>query len=174
LPETVTIDHQPVAKGAATVSVSALALHLDCSRSYIGKLEAEGVIQRQGDSFPLDQSRVAYLRYLRRERRQSPRVEADAAHVAVKTEMLQVRLMEKKRELVGVDEVNELIDGICGVVLTHLSSLPARCAPRSDLATPRAIEQVVLEVRTEIAAICQQMADKNGEPPLDQQDWRCG
>jgi hypothetical protein len=37
-----------------TVSASALALHLDCSRTYIGKLEAEGVIQRQGDSFPLD------------------------------------------------------------------------------------------------------------------------
>ena len=56
-----------------TVSASALALHLDCSRTYVGKLEAEGVIQRQGDGFPLDQSRVAYLRYLRRERRQSPR-----------------------------------------------------------------------------------------------------
>ena len=40
----------------ATVSASALALHLDCSRTYIGRLEAEGVIQRQGDGFPLDQS----------------------------------------------------------------------------------------------------------------------
>ena len=54
------------------VSASALALHLDCSRTDIGKLEAEGVIQRQGDGFPLDQSRVAYLRHLRRERQQSP------------------------------------------------------------------------------------------------------
>src|SRR6478736_4080630 len=52
---------------------SALALHLDCSRAYIGKLEAEGVIQRQGDGFPLDQSRVSYLRFLRRERQRSPR-----------------------------------------------------------------------------------------------------
>ena len=42
--------------------------HLDCTRQYIGKLEADGVIQRQGDGFLLDQSRVAYLRYLRRER----------------------------------------------------------------------------------------------------------
>jgi hypothetical protein len=38
-----------------------LAQHLDCSRTYLGKLEAEGVIQRQGDGFPLDASRVAYL-----------------------------------------------------------------------------------------------------------------
>ena len=50
-----------------------LALHLDCSRTYLGKLEAEGLIQRQGNGFPLDQSRVAYLRFLRREKRQSPR-----------------------------------------------------------------------------------------------------
>ena len=49
--------------------------------------------------FPLDRSRVAYLRYLRRRRRQSPRSEADADHVRVKTEMLQLGLMEKKREL---------------------------------------------------------------------------
>jgi hypothetical protein len=61
------------------------------------KLEVEGVIQRPGDGFPLDQSRVAYLRYLRRERRQSPRSEADADHVRVKTEMLQ-----RKRQAVTV------------------------------------------------------------------------
>jgi hypothetical protein len=74
--ETVTVDRPPVAKAAATVSASALALHLDCTRTYIGKLEAEGVIQRQGDGFPLDQGRVAYLQYLRRERQQSSRTEA--------------------------------------------------------------------------------------------------
>jgi hypothetical protein len=62
---------RPRSRKPATVSASALALHLDCSRTYIGKFEAEGVIQRHGDGFPLDQSRVAYLRYLRRERRQS-------------------------------------------------------------------------------------------------------
>jgi hypothetical protein len=137
----------------ATVSASALALHLDCSRAYIGKLEAEGVIQRHGGGFPLDQSRVAYLRYLRRERRQSPRSDADADHVRVKTEMLQLRLMEKKRELVRRAEVDALIDGIAGVTLTALSSLPARCAPHGDLSTRRAIERVVFEVRREIATV---------------------
>jgi hypothetical protein len=35
---------------------SALALHIDCSRVYIGKLEAEGVIQWLGASLPLDKS----------------------------------------------------------------------------------------------------------------------
>jgi hypothetical protein len=87
------------------------------------------VIQRQGDRFPLDQSRVAYLRYLRRERQQSPRSDADADHVKVKTEMLQFRLMEeKKRELVRRDEVDALIDDIAGVTLTELAC--AMCAAR--------------------------------------------
>ena len=81
---------------------------------------------------------------------------------------LQLRLLEKKRELVRMDEVNKLIDGICDVVLTHLSSLPARCAPRGDLAIRRSIERVVFEARTETAN-CQQMADKCSEPPLDEQ-----
>ena len=47
---------RPRSSKPAIVSASALALHLDCSRTYIGKLEAEGVIQRQGDGFPLDRS----------------------------------------------------------------------------------------------------------------------
>jgi hypothetical protein len=67
--ETVATDRPPLAKRrspTSTVSASALALHLDCSRANVGKLEAEGVIQRQGDNFPLDQNRVFYLRYLRR------------------------------------------------------------------------------------------------------------
>jgi hypothetical protein len=170
MPETVNVDGPQVAKRTATVSASALALHLDCSRTYIGKLETEGVIQRQGDGFPLHQSRIAYLRYLRRERQQLPRREADATHVAVKTEMLQLRLTEKKRELVRQSDVDELIDGIAGVTLTALSSMPARCAPRGDLAIRRSIERVVFEVRTEIANVCQQMADKCGEPPLSEQD----
>ena len=81
--------------------------------------------------------------------------------------MLQLRLMEKRRELVLQEDVNELIDGLCGVVLTHLSSLPARCAPRGDLVIRRNIERVVFEVRNEMAKVCQEMADKCGEPPLD-------
>jgi hypothetical protein len=36
---------------------------------------------------------------LRREHRRSPRAEADAAHIAAKNEMLQLRLMEKRKKL---------------------------------------------------------------------------
>jgi hypothetical protein len=59
MPETASVDLPSRGNWAATVSASALALHLDCTRTLIGKLEAEGVIQRQGDGFTLDESRVA-------------------------------------------------------------------------------------------------------------------
>ena len=42
--------------------------------------------------------------------RRSPRTEADAEHVKVKTEMLQMRLMEQQRKLVRREDVNELLD----------------------------------------------------------------
>ena len=90
------------------------------------------MIQRQGDGFPLDQSRVAYLRYLRRERQQSPRTEADASHIAAKTEMLQLLLMEKRKELVSRDSHEAMIDQIAGLVLTKLGGLACaycRCRP---------------------------------------------
>ena len=123
--ETVTIDRPPVAKPVsrprsrkpATVSASALALHLDCSRTYIGKLEAEGVIQRQGDGFPLDQSRVAYLRYLRRERRQSPRSEADADFQRAKSELIRLRIAEKQRHLIPLEEAVGHMDEVVGLFL---------------------------------------------------------
>ena len=134
--ETVTIDRPSVAKPVSRprsrkpATVGASALHLDCSRTYIGKLEAEGVIQQLGDGFPLDQSRVAYLRYLRRERKQSPRAAADAEHALAKAALLRIRIMEKQRKLVLREDVVALIDAMCGITLTHLSGMAARCGSR--------------------------------------------
>ena len=173
--ETVANDRPPVARPISrprsrkpsTVSASALALHLDCSRAYIGKLEAEGVVHRQGDGFPLDQSRVAYLRYLRRERRQSPRNEADAEHAKAKAALLRLRIAEKQHELVPRVDFDAVIDGIAGVVLTHLSGMAARCS--NDLAVRRKIDAVVYEVRKEMAKVALEMADKSGGPSVSEQ-----
>jgi hypothetical protein len=59
-------------------------------------------------------------------------------------------------------DVHALIDQLAGTVLTHLSSLPARCALRGDLATRRSIGLVAFEVRTEITDVGIEMADKGG------------
>jgi len=123
-------DRQRVGAGTAP------RLHSDLPR----QAEAEGVIQRHGGGFPLDQSRIAYLRYLRR---------------------------EKQRELVPRADFDAVIDGIAGVVLTHLRGKAARCS--NDLMVRRKIDAVVYEVRKEMETVALEMADKNGEPLLDQQ-----
>jgi len=78
--ETVTTARPSVAKPvsrlrsrtAETGSASALARHLDCSRTYIGKLEAEGEIQRKVTASHSIGAALPTCDTLRRERRQSP------------------------------------------------------------------------------------------------------
>ena len=114
---------------------------------------------------------MRYIKHLRSDTRRSPRTQADADHVKVKTEMLQLRLMEKQRMLVRREDANALLDEICGVVLTHLSGMAARCC--RDMIVRRNIDAVVYQVRTELAQVCTRMADERGEPPLDEQDLYC-
>jgi hypothetical protein len=51
--------------------------HLDCSGAYVQKLDAEGILHREGDAYPLNRNRIAYVHFLRRERKASPRSEAE-------------------------------------------------------------------------------------------------
>ena len=45
-----------------------------------------------------------------------------------KAALLRIRIEEKQRKLVRQDDVNELIDQIAGITLTHLSGMAARCS----------------------------------------------
>ena len=75
--------------------------------------------------------------------------------------------MEKRKELVRQDDVDSLIDHIAGITLTHLSGMAARCS--RDMAVRRNIDEVVMQIRREIAEACSKAADENGEPPLNEQ-----
>ena len=149
------------------VTANSLATHLGCTRQNIARLTAEAVIEQRSDGhYDQTASRLRYIKHLRTPR--SSRAEADAAHVKVKTGMLQLRMMERQRKLVRREDANALIDEICGVVLTHLSGMGARCS--RDMVVRRNIDAVVHQIRTELAQACTRMADERGEPPLDQQD----
>ena len=149
------------------VTANGLATHLGMSRQNVARLTAESVIEQRSDgAYNLTASRLKYIKHLRMPR--SSRSEADAQHIKIKTEMLQLRMMERQRKLVLREDANELLDTLAGIVLTHLSGLPARCS--RDMTVRREIERMVFEVRTEMAQACTRMADERGEPPLDQQD----
>jgi hypothetical protein len=87
------------------------------------KTVSEGVIQRQGDGFPLDQCRVAYLRYLRRQRKQSPRGEAEVDFQRAKAELIRLRIAEKQRHLIPQAEAFGQMEALVGLFLTGLSGL---------------------------------------------------
>jgi hypothetical protein len=149
------------------VTANSLATHLGCTRQNIARLTAEAIIEQRSDGhYDQTASRLRYIKHLRMSR--SARSDADAAHVRAKAKMLQIKIMERQRKLVLREEANALIDEICGVVLTHLSGMAARCS--RDMAVRRNIDAVVYQVRTELAQACTRMADERGEPPLDQQD----
>ena len=153
------------------VRPNGLATHLGMSRQNVGRLTAEAVlVQRSDGCYDQTATRFRYIKHLRSEYRRSPRTEADAEHTRAKTEMLQLRLMEKRGQLCLQSDVDELVHKIVGVTLTGLSGLAARCAPPGDLVTRRNIERGVFELRKELARIGREMVDREGEPPLDQQD----
>jgi hypothetical protein len=87
------------------------------------------VIERSAQGlFDQDQSRLRYLTHLRSEHRHSPRTAADAEHTRDKTEMLQLKLAEKRRDLVRQTDVDEMVDSFAGIVLTALGGWPTRVA----------------------------------------------
>ena len=138
------------AHGLVLVSGNKLATHLACTRQSVDHLAALGVIHRRPDGmFDQDESRVRVLAHLRSERQRSPRNEADAEHARAKSALLNIRIQEKRRELVKRSDVDTLIDEMAGVVLTALSGLPAR-ASGQDVLLRRRLDRIVQEVRTEI------------------------
>ncbi len=150
------------------VTTNSLATHLGMTRQNVARLVSEAVlVQRSDGCFDQTANRLRYITHLREQHRHTPRSAADADHLRAKTEMLQIRLMEKRKELVKQTDVDALIDDIAGTMLTALSSMPAQVAPVGDLATRRRFEKWVFETRTKIANTARQMADERGEPPLD-------
>ena len=83
------------------VSGNKLALHFGCARQHIDQLLQQGVIERRSGRAvrsgrePPEVPDASAL-----EHKRSPRTEADAAHAKAKTELLQIRIMEKQRQLV--------------------------------------------------------------------------
>ena len=85
-----------------------------------------------------------------------------------KSELIRLRIAEKQRQLISLDEAISTTDEMIGLVLTHMSGMAARCAG-PDLALRRKIDRVVYETRVAISEAATKLADQRGEPPLDEQ-----
>jgi hypothetical protein len=120
---------------AAPVSSAAVAAHLACVPSYIRKLVEQGVIERRSDGkFDQDQCRTKYLAHLREERKRSPKSAAEVEFTSAKAELIRLRIDEKRRTTIHIEEAMDREDKLIGMFLSALSSLPAQCAPLARLA----------------------------------------
>jgi hypothetical protein len=151
-------------RGPATVSASALAVHLACTRQYIAKLTADAIIEKRGDGYDQDQCRLRYLAHLRSEHRHSPRSEAAAEYARQKSRLLELKIAKQENVLMMTSEHEAFVEQLVGLVLTKLGGMPIRVGG-TDLAARRKVENIIFEVRTEIADQCQQWADESKEPP---------
>jgi hypothetical protein len=88
---------------------SALAQHLDCSRIYVCKLEAEGVIQRQGDGylFPLHDHKPVVLK-LRHDHLGQVSGLFRLYPIAVRSGIIFLGLFDKREMDCGVDHVSRI------------------------------------------------------------------
>ena len=87
-----------------------------------------------GSGFDVDASRVACLRFLRRERRQSPRSEADADFQRAKSELIRLRIAEKQRHLIPLEEAVGHMDEVVSLIISRLSGFAGRCGGRDLVA----------------------------------------
>jgi hypothetical protein len=145
--------------GPVLVSGIRFAAHFGVVRQHIDQLAAQGVIERNAQGlFDQDVSRLKYLAHLRAEHCRSPRTAAGAERTRAKT--LQPRLARERGELVRQADVDDLIHKVVEITITGLSGLEARCAPRGDLVTRQNIRRATFELRRELAAIGERMADE--------------
>jgi hypothetical protein len=145
------------------VSAVKLAQHLDVSRPYLSKLEAEGVFHRlPGGGYSLDHCRIAYLRHLRRERQRTPKSAAEAEFTTAKTRLLQLRIAEKEDRFCELDEAMEVVAALVGMFRTHSAGLAAQCS--RDLPTRRAIDKAVHAMLCKIADEAHTRAVELGAP----------
>jgi hypothetical protein len=154
--------------GRQMVSATMMAQHLGFERPNLIRLLGQGVIEKSAEGkYDLDETRIRYIRHLREARKLSPKSEAEADFQRSKSELIQLRIAQQKRQLINADEAFAQMDEMVGMFLTGLSGFAARCGGR-ELATRRAIERAVYDLRLEISQAATKLANERGEPELDE------
>jgi hypothetical protein len=155
----------------ATVTATELGEHLGLTRQRVSALaDTEHVIERLPNGrFDQDDCRLRYLRWLRDPARRTAKSAAASEFTEAKTRLIELRIWEREGKLIELSESVATIDKICGVLLTHLGSMPAIIGGR-DLQLRRRVEQCVFDTRVAISKAASKMADERGEPPEPMED----
>lgn len=112
---------------------------LDLSGERIRQLAAQGYIETRGKGrYPLIAVVQGYARFLRDEDRKSTKVASLSRVQDARARELEIKIAERERRLVNIDEATGALDEIVGAVRGNLSAVAARCT--RDLQLRKTIE----------------------------------
>ena len=91
------------------------------------------------------------------------RSKVDADFVKAKTALIDLRVREKKRELMETETAIADMEQLIGIVLTEMSSMPALIGG-PDLQLRRKVEKCVFDTRVKMANTFNKLADEARGP----------
>lgn len=146
---------------AIKVSAAVVGQHLGISRQRVGQLADEGVIGRGPDGcFDIDQSRLAYIRWLRADDRRAVKSEGTDRMRDARAAEIEQRMAERQGRMVAEAQAETLriVDEVCGPLKSDLMALPARVT--ADIALRRKIESGIDEAFNSAANRAEDAADR--------------
>lgn len=124
-------------------SLSACASHLDLTRQRVTALANDGILTRKEDgTFDLDESRIAYVRFLRQAAsRRAINGDSGAKLREARAREIELRIAREAGDLVLIEDVESVIQEATTIFVSELNALPAACT--RDPALRKVIEEKV-------------------------------
>ncbi len=132
---------KPVAGLPEAIGAGALGRMLDVSAQFLGNLLRDGHIHRaaQHGHYQLEASVRGYVHFLRENRKTTSKTAAAQRLQEARADEVQLRVAERQRELIPIEDAEAALDHLLGTVRAELAGLPARVT--RDLPTRRLIDR---------------------------------
>jgi hypothetical protein len=141
----------------AALNVEQAAGLLQVSTAWIRRLTHEGVLSKVDGRYRLVDTVQAYLRYVKDEQRLTGRAQAVTRVAEARAAEIEARTAQRLGRLMPTERCIEVVDELCGVVLTELSAMSARSR---DPKVRQVIAQAVHEAQGKIAATARAKAQE--------------
>ncbi len=143
---------KPVAGLPEAIGAGALGRMLDVSAQFLGNLLRDGHIHRaaQHGHYQLEASVRGYVHFLRENRKTTSKTAAAQRLQEARADEVQLRVAERQRELIPIDDAEAALDFVLASVRSELSGISARVT--RDVPLRRQIEREINESMDRMAA----------------------
>ena len=160
---------KPQADTAGTITTQQAAKLLMCTEAWIGKLHKMEYFPKVGrGKWNLVAVVQGNIRFMKDEDRRSSKSASAARGRDVKTEMLEMQMQEKRRELVPLDDTRLVLDTAASLVQSQMMAVPAKFT--REIAERRRLEKLIAEALGTVADGIEKKAAalKAGDDVLEQ------